>query len=252
MLNNTENIQVTEAYEKASSNGHLWFISVLPYFGLFLERFAANFTVGIFLWAIVIILLPTICIIDCRRLKAAGIDVSGIKKFIFIPPIYVYKREIIFRHDPNKGIVMLLGIITAIILNGFTQSLTLDNSKIMETVKMQHVTNLDNFSGDSSNIICEQLEKYFGKNGKWECRKVSDGNFVKGGTYDRSQKKGFEVVYTTKKKGNEYKIYFDLYHDGYTYQGFKMTYMTVDGKRPEDKEYKKLMTDIFIPEVNKK
>lgn len=233
--NTTDQFNYNEKQIDRTDSGLLWFASILPIFGLFLEQYAVSAAVGVILWSLIVIAIPMACIYDYLMLKHDGYDVASLKKVLVLPPLYAFKRELLFNKNPNKGIVMGMFIIAAIFLNGFSQSYSITPKSMESSVKNSSVQSLDNISGNSSDIIIDRIEDYFGKDGEWKSEKI-DG--------------GYSVVYTAKKDKKEYVIYFVVKHDGFCYRGFKIENMTIDGKRPKDKEYKQLLKDILIPESN--
>ena len=217
-------------------DGIMWFVSLLPIFGLFLENYCINAYVGIILWSVIVVLVPFFCYIDCRKLQESGYDMSSAKKWFLVPPVYVYKRENIFHRSYINAVILGIGIFAALLGNGFTQSLMLNEEHVQAAVQNSAITNLDNFSGSSDSIIGEQLEKYFGKSIKWETKKVSDGYMV-----------------TCKGVHNNENMEVDIHvvHDGFSYQSVKVTDIKVKGVSTSKSTRKKLRGDIFIPENNK-
>ena len=218
------------------SSSVMWFVSLLPLFAIFLENYAINAIAGIILWSTVIVLIPFFCIIDCKKLEAEGYDMTTAKKWLALPPVYVFKRELIFHHDPNKGLIMGLGLITAIFLNGFSQGLSLTPERVQTVVQNTTVSNLDNFTGTSNNVISDQLEDYFGKSLKWDSKKT---------------KEGFSVIASGTKNGENMEVYIKVSHDGFCYQGVKVDKITINGEKVSKQNGKKLLQEIFIPETLK-
>ena len=217
-------------------NGLIWFVCILPVFGLFLENYAINAIVGIILWSAVVVLIPFCCVIDCKNLEAQGYDMRSAKKFLFFPPLYIHKRNQIFHHSFINVLIISLGLATAVFFNGFSQGLTLTANKVQAVVQNSYVSNLENFSGTSTNIIGTQLEEYFGKSAEWTSEKTNDG---------------FSVVCSGTKGGETIKVYINVKHDGFCYQGVKVDKITVNNVKANKETSKKLLTEIFIPETEK-
>ena len=98
--------------------GLVWFICILPLFGLFLEKYANGRLTGMLIWILIIVLIPLCCFFDCRNLEKKGTDISSIKKWIWLSPMYIYRREKLTGHEYLKALMTTIFIISAVMLNG--------------------------------------------------------------------------------------------------------------------------------------
>lgn len=242
MNNGSDKIYGDILTERANSitglkNGIIWYVCFLPLLGLFLENFAISKWAGIFLWAAVVFIMILCCFLDYRAIRKMNPDSFGtdqLKKWIWLAPVYVYKREKFCMRETYKAIMLGVFCMAAVILNGFTQGLAVHEGNISVLLSNSYVQNLDNFSGSSPNIIGEQLESYLGEDIEWDCTKDGDEyTAVCSGSYD----------------GKKIEVYFVVVHDGFTYQSCKISQIVVDGKVLEGDEYTQAMREIFIPET---
>lgn len=158
-------------------SGSIWFVCFLPLLGLFLENFAVSKWAGAFLWVSVIILMPVCCAADLRRIKKLETDGRSIKKLeksVLLAPLYVYRREKYCMRETYKAIMLVVFSMAAVIMNGFTQGLSVHEGSVPVLLRNTYVQNLDNFSGSSQNVIGEQLEEYLGEDAEWDCKKSGD------------------------------------------------------------------------------
>ena len=216
-------------------SGIIWYVCFLPLIGLFLENYCVSKWAGLFLWAAVIFMMILSCIIDCRYLKKLGADTSQIKKWVWLAPMYVLLREKMCLRDFYKGIMLVFFCAAALIMNGFTQGTRITTNTMSGMVQNSYVQNLDNFSGTTSNIIGEQIAAFFDDDTKWDCTKSGEHYYV---TCDG-------------KKGNDsYVITFDVNFDGFTYLGYKIESIAVNGTKLENEQYKDELKAIFIDDIS--
>lgn len=234
------NVQTNSGYSdffvryNKTENGIIWFICFLPLIGLFLENYATSKYVGIFLWTLIIILMPICCFADLKKLTKAGYNTQSLKKWIWLSPVYVFNRERLTGRDVNKSIMLGFFIIAAIALNGFTQSIRTNGDSLTESLKNTPVSYLDNFSGSSQNIIGTQIENYLGDSAKWTNEKH----------------KNYYVISVSGKKDNDkITIDFKIKYDGYVSSGLSVSEIKLNGKKLTGDEYKALLRKIFIPET---
>lgn len=95
------------------SNLVVWFIAAAPFIGSFLqgvlayflnyhnEWLAQNALASGRYWWVTVVLNVGLCILDERRLKAAGIDTSAFGKLVFIVPVYLWKRARSLKQSPT-------------------------------------------------------------------------------------------------------------------------------------------------------
>ncbi|MBO5448434.1 MAG: hypothetical protein J5994_03800 [Ruminococcus sp.] len=218
-------------------SGSIWFVCFLPLLGLFLENFAVSKWAGAFLWVSVIILMPVCCAADLRRIKKLETDGRSIKKLeksVLLAPLYVYRREKYCMRETYKAIMLVVFSMAAVIMNGFTQGLSVHEGSVPVLLRNTYVQNLDNFSGSSQNVIGEQLEEYLGEDAEWDCKKSGDV---------------YTAVCSGVHNGKETEISFSVEHDGFTYIGCKVESISIDGEKLKDNEYSDALTEIFIPEA---
>ena len=212
--------------------GLVWFICILPLFGLFLEKYADGKITGILIWTLIIILLPVSCAADCINLKKKGEDISSIKKWVWLSPMYIYKREKLTGHESYKALMTAIFILSAFLMNGFIQGLKVNEDYVALVVQNSYVQNLDNFSGDSPNIIGEQTKSYF-KETKWDCKK-------EGHTYT--------VTCSAEKDNKKYEIVFIVTHDGFCFQSFRLDQIKENGEKLPSDKAQKLSAEILFPD----
>lgn len=223
-----EKIKVTDTY-----NGNIWFVILLPAFGLFTERFADSVYTGILLWALVIIMMPIGCLIDCMKLKKLGLDTSKFFRWFWFAPAYLIMREKYLGKDYLKVAVLIFFSLSALALNGFVQSQSVNNNSILDIVQNSYVQNLDNCNGNCTNVIGTQISNFL--DGKPDWKSTKDG-------------KKYNVICKGKSGSDSYEIHFVVKHDGFTYQGFAVTEIVKNGKKLTDKDFRETMTKIFIPQ----
>lgn len=185
------------------NNGLIWFICFVPLIGLFLENYANSATAGAFLWILVPLFMIGCSIADCKHLIKHGIDAAHLFKWVWLTPVYVYKREKLCGRELYKAIMCGFFIIAALFMNGFTQSIKIDNDYMLVSAQNSYVQSLDNFSGNSSNIIGECIASYLGEDAKWDCTKNGHN---------------YTVTVKGKHGSDNYTISFLIVYDGFTYR----------------------------------
>ena len=85
-------------------------------------------------------------IADCKQLIKHGIDAAHLFKWVWLTPFYVYKREKLCGRERYKAIMCGFFIIAALFMNGFTQSIKIDNDYMLVSAQNSYVQSLDNFS----------------------------------------------------------------------------------------------------------
>lgn len=228
--NNTQNEKITIP---TFDSGAVWFVIILPVFGLFAERYANSIYTGTLLWALVIILMPIGCLLDCKHLKKQGLDTSGFSKWFWFAPAYLIKREKHLGKDYLKIAVLIFFCLAALALNGFIQGKQVNSNSILGIVKNSYVQNLDNYNGNSTNIIGTQISNFLGKDADWKCTK----NGIR-----------YNVTCKGKNGSDTYEFHFVVKHDGFTYQGFAVTEILKNGKKLVDQDFREVMTKTFIPQ----
>ena len=216
-----------------SAEGGMWCVTVMPVAGLFMELFASNWITGAVLWALVIFLIWFGCFADLRQISGELDEASAarLRPLRMIPPAYICVRDKMRTGEYYRGIVLGILMAAAIVGNGFTQGLMVNEKSIPEKLKKSSVVSLSNFKGSSDNIIGEQLDSWFDGGYDTEC--------TKSGTL-------FSTVYSGKHGGKSASVTIEIVHDGYAYRSIKATDVTIDGKKQEDDELRDTLKEIFI------
>lgn len=235
MQYSTGNTLSTDPKPERSEEGGLWFVVLTPLIGLVLQSFAISKWAGIYLWAMIVAALYIGTIIDLRSVKEnhPDVDTQQLRKYILIPPVYVYHREKLLGHETFKAFVLGALIFAALAMNNFVMSMRINTDSIPEMIEGSVVGSLDNFNGNSSEFVGDKLVEWLGEDYTADCTK-------EGNTYTAS--------FTGTHEGTPYVIEIAAVHDGFVYQSFEVTGITVDGKKLEDDEFSDMLTEIFLPE----
>lgn len=220
-------------------NSKIVFVCFLPLIGLFLERYASNKISGIYLWVLVLLLMPVCCLLDFKSLEKSQTDVHSLKKFAVVPPIYIYKRSKLF--DSQLGIcgsiMLVCFIVSAISLNGFTQGLRINGEVMTESIKVTHASAVCESVDKDCNLDMEHFANaYFGKSCKWSSEKADGGFLIR--------------VSGVKNKDNitiEIKVDFD----GYVSGGAKITEVIKNGKKLNKSDKEKFLKEYFTVKSKK-
>lgn len=213
------------------NNGFIWFLCFVPLLGLFFENYAVSRTAGIFLWIMVLLFMLAAAAADYVQLKNAQLDVRKLTAWLWLSPVYIYRREKICGNELYKSIMCGFFMIAALTLNGFTQSYKIDEDYMTVSAQSSHVQSLDNFSGSSGSIIGDCVESYLGENAEWSCTK--DGY-------------NWTVTVTGSHQNSDYSISFLIVYDGFTYRSFKISDVIKNGKSLSDDDFKNACKEIFI------
>ncbi len=231
-------INTEPTYEPSNSakamklnNGFIWFLCFVPLLGLFFENYAVSRTAGIFLWIMVLLFMLAATAADYVQLKNAQLDVRRLTAWLWLTPVYIYKREKLCGYELYKAIMCGFFIVAALALNGFTQSIRIDEDYMTVSAQSSYVQSLDNFSGSSGKIIGDCIESYLGENAEWNCTK--DGY-------------NWTVTVNGSHRNSDYSISFLIVYDGFTYRSFKISDVTKDGKSLSDDDFTNVCKEIFI------
>ncbi|MBR1422208.1 MAG: hypothetical protein IJ571_02030 [Ruminococcus sp.] len=214
------------------NNGALWYVCVAPVFGLFLERYAASYTVGVALWIGCVISMLTAELIDLHLLSKCGYDTSKLKLWIWLFPIYVMKRERLCGHDLLKCALCAFVCLMALVLNGFVRSISIDGDYLTVSVQNTGVGSLDNFTGSSAKVIGECVTDYLGDDAQWSNEKTADTVW--------------EITAAGEHEGVKYEVVFSVGYDGYAYQSLSLERLIKDGEELHDDDFSDLARIIFI------
>lgn len=223
-------------------NGAMWYVAILPALGLYLENYALNKWLGILIWAFVLIVGRIICFRDMKRLEKLGYPVEGIKTLSAVfPLIYMYKRCRLLKQSNIIAVFFTIFTVYAVIDNGFTLSLQIDDQTFTDQVKYSYVINLEGYSdisGDVSyNIVGEQIDAFINEE-EAEYKVSAEGDLryitVSGSCdYNGEENAALEIVFV-------------IDYDGYAFKSFRTDSVTVSGKALEDEEKWELLDEILL------
>lgn len=217
-----------------SEGGGLWFVVLLPLIGLALQSFAVSKWAGLYLWAMMIAALFISTLLDykCVVKNHPETDFSPIKKWIWLAPVYVFKREKLLGHETYKAFLLGGLMIAAISMNNFMTSTKITAEDMPEMIEDTPVSVLDNFSGNSPDYIGDRLSLWLGEEYESECTKEGDT---------------FTAVFSGIHEGKQASVEIEVVHDGFVYKSVKVSTITMDGKKLEDDDFKDTLKEIFIP-----
>lgn len=213
------------------NNGLIWFICFVPLIGLFLENYANSATAGAVLWILVPLFMIGCSVADCKQLIKHDIAATHLYKWVWLTPVYVYKREKLCGRELYKAIMCGFFIIAALFMNGFTQSIKIDADYMTVSAQNSYVQSLDNFSGSSSKIIGECIASYLGDDAEWDCTK--DGH-------------NYTVTVKGKHGSDNYTISFIIVYDGFTYRKFAISDVVKNDVSLRDEDFSSVCKAIFI------
>ena len=216
-------------------NGAMWYVALLPALAAFLENYAINKWLELLVWGFVLIACPAICHSDAVKLERMGIGNAKMKKEAVICPVaYMFMRCKTLRQGSMKAVLFTIFTGFAIMGNGFTVSLSMDDNAFIERVKNSYAVNLEDLSDEMSfNIIGKQLNSYISEDeAKYEI--ITDGD------------KRYVTAKGTDPDGKKLEIVFLLDYDGYAFKCFKVDSITLDGSELSADEQAELLKKIFI------
>lgn len=223
-------------------NGAMWYVAILPALGLYLENYALNKWLGVLIWAFVLIGDRVICFRDMKRLEKLGYPVESIKTFSAVfPLIYMYKRCRLLKQSNIIAVFFTIFTVYAVIDNGFTLSLQIDDQTFTDQVKYGYLINLDGYSDingqNINNIIGEQINAFINEE-EAEYKVSAEGDLryitVSGSCdYNGDENVALEIVFV-------------IDYDGYAFKSFRADSVTVSGKILEDEEKWELLDEILL------
>lgn len=219
-----------------SESGGLWFVVLVPLIGLALQTFAVSKWAGIYLWAMIVVTLLISTFLDykCVVQNHPEINFTPIKKWIWLAPVYLYKREKLLGHETYKAFLLGGLMLAAISMNNFMTSLRITTENIPEIIENTPVSVLDNFSGSSSDYIGDRLSIWLGEEYTSQC------------TRDENT---FTAVFSGTHEGRQASVEIEVVHDGFVYKTVKVTAITEDGKKLEGDEFNETLKHIFIDDI---
>lgn len=231
MLEQTPPVVDVTAVKPKVPLGYILYTAFLPVIGLFLERYAYSFIVAVTMWALVLILMVVSCALDKRMLGKNDIDTTKLGKTYLLPPLYIYKRQVLVGGEPMICVGCIAMLIGALLTNGIFKGMRMTADDVGAMVPNSAVTQLDNFSGNSSYSIGECVSAYSTKDIEWDADKKDYG---------------FEVTATGEHDSKEFKIIFKVEFDGFQFHAFLITDVEKSGKTLDKDGKKEFYQDVFI------
>lgn len=217
-----------------SLKGGIWFVVLLPAIALYIQSIAVSKWAGYFLWATVIVAEIIACVMDRRALAEAmqGFDTSSLKKWVWLPPMYVYKREKFIGKEGLKALMLMIFTIAAIFGNGFVLGKQVNEDSITEIIESATVSSFTNLYTTSDNVVYDRLTSYLGKYTS-EVEKAGDE---------------YTLTFTGEHDGKPAAVTVKVIHDGFVYVDCLAEGVTLDGKALEGDDLTAALKEIFIPE----
>ncbi|WP_294480301.1 hypothetical protein [uncultured Ruminococcus sp.] len=216
-----------------STGGGLWFVALIPLFGIVMESFAVDKYSGAVLWLSVIFMIFFGCHADLKH--ADDLDDAArqsLKKAVWIPPLYLYRRDKLRGAGKTKSIVLLILIVAAIFSNGFIQGLTVNENSLMERLDNTPVSVMNFKTSDDEKTVGKMLEGWF-DDGKYECECTHSGDI-------------YELVYSGKRDGKPAEVTVNVEHDGFVFKDITAEGITIGGEELKDDELKDMQKEIFL------
>ena len=215
-------------------SGLVWYAAVLPGIGLFLERFTLNKYLGLLLWGLIIIIRPFCCLADMRILEKRGV-MSCSRWFALVPTVYYFKRCMRLRHNMAIAVVSMICFGYAVVGNGFTGGLMIDDQRIMNAVRNESIKSVTELKNEKiSGSIADAAESAL-DNAQWSI--VSDGDV-----------RTVTVIGTSKSGNDSVSLIFKVTHDGYTFTGFDLEKVMKNGSEIKDEEREEYLKKLFSAE----
>lgn len=212
-------------------SGYLLYAVFLPIIGLFLERYADSAVAAIILWVLVVVLIPVCCALDKRALEKHGVNTASLGNTFIFAPVYIYKRQSLIDGESMLCVAFVTLLVGAALTNGFVKGLRLDVQSVDQMIQNTAVTQLDNFSGTSIYTISQCVQGYSQSEVSWSTTK---------------QSYGFQTIVSGSHDSKEFSITIELEFDGFTYQGFKIAAVSVDGKELDKDGKKDFLNECFV------
>ena len=239
-LNYDTNIDTVFSKPPKIHNGKVWYVAILPWLGLFLENYAVNKWIGLALWLSVIILSIVVCIKDEKDLRNSGISNLFIYKARFFPPLYIYRRAKTLHQSVSPFIIFIITLVLAIINNGFTNSLKMNDETFIEGIKSTYTSYIKGLDENGiNNQIEERLEEFAIEDTlKWSYSEDDKYKYITVSglcNYENKASQRFEIV-------------FRLNFDGYTTTKIEITNTSISGIELTNDEKNNFLYKIFIEE----
>ncbi|MBR1863128.1 MAG: hypothetical protein IJ806_03450 [Ruminococcus sp.] len=216
-----------------SDAGSIWYITLLPILGLFLQNFAISKWAGMFLWAAVFFSWIIACVLDYRVIsrELEGFNTQVLSPWWLMPPVYVIKRETLMGHDGLKGVISIAAAVIAIGANNFTASRNINEDSMTEILERTPVSSLENAGIGSYDLISDVLSETLGE---------YTTEIEKNGSV-------YSVKFKGRHGGVSTEVVINVTHDGFAYLGCEVESITSDGKVLEGDEFKEAIKALFAP-----
>ena len=233
-----------------ADNALMWYASLLPFFGVIFELYAASKYLGILLWAVIIVMRIIVCRKDCKMLIKMGMWQSqNITPAVFFPVVYMFQRSKALRRTPSVGIVAVLCMFFAIASNGFTTALTYGEDDYIDLVKEYYTSYIldlpqeENYVADPTRTVDALLNLY--------CTTGSGGNLPQPVEYEYEKTGSKRYVTALMTKGGEdISVTFLLDYDGYYYNGMYVESATVNDKEMSEDELDEFLKEAFMVDIS--
>lgn len=216
-----------------STGGGLWFVTLIPLIGMLLESFAADKYSGAVLWLTVIFLMFFGCFADLKH--ADDLDDTARQSLagaVWIPPLYLYRRDKLRSAGTTKSIVLVILIAAAIFSNGFVQGLAVNEDSLTQRLENTPVSVLGFKTSDDEKTVGHMLESWF-DDGKYKSDCTHSGDI-------------YAMVYSGKHEGKSAEVEVDVEHDGYVFKKITAEGVTLDSTELKDDELKETKEKIFL------
>jgi hypothetical protein len=216
-----------------SVGGGLWCVALMPLAGIILEGFAVDKYSGAVLWLTVIVLIFFGCHADLRH--ADDLDEAtrqSLAKAVWIPPLYLYRRDKLRHTGTTKSIVLVILIAAAIFSNGFVQGLTVNENSVSERLENTPVSVMGFDTSDDEKTVGHMMESWF-DNSAYECNCTHSGDI-------------YELIYSGKHEGKPAEVTVNVEHDGFIFKDITAEGITIDGEELKDDELKDMQKKIFL------
>ena len=233
-----------------ADNALMWYASLLPFFGIIFELYAASKYLGILLWALIIVMRIIVCRKDCKMLIKMGMwQQQNITPAVFFPVVYMFQRSRMLRRTPTVGIVAVVCMFFALASNGFTTALTYSDEDYIDLVKEYYTSYIldlpqeENYVADPTRSIDALLNLY--------CTTDSGGNLPQPVEYEYKKTGSNRYVTAHMTKGGEdISVTFLLDYDGYYYNGMYVEGATVNDKEMSEDELDEFLKEAFMIDID--
>lgn len=218
-------------------NGRIWYVAILPLLGLYLENFAVNLYLGILLWAFIIIACPLVCIWDEKDLSKLGLSNRQLHSVRWFAPLYIFKRSVFTKQSTAPVVMFCIFGLYALMNNGFTTSLRLNDDSFISLVKSTGIASLEEYQESGyDEKIGSQIKIFANENStEWTVTKENGTRIVTvagkcnyDGEFDRS-----------------FVIEFEVEFDGYAIKKINVGGVKFNGKELDGDERSQLLETVF-------